>query len=139
MVEVSDTGVQTVNVSWRLSPSIAAAASVILVFSLTVNYGSHVKVATLNEPYYNFSAPKGASSCEVYNFTVTATYVGATYTGTDCPFIGTSLNRMLPSLPDTWRLNSSLQYTLAKGSGGLNLNISFEVYLCHLWNVPTYV
>ena len=40
-----------------------------------------------------FTAPEGAPPCEVYNFSVTATYAGATCTSP-------VLNIMIPSLPD---------------------------------------
>ena len=40
----------------------------------------------LSDPYYAFTAPEGAPPCEVYNFSVTATYDidGVTYTGAGC-------------------------------------------------------
>ena len=109
---------------------VAAASNVTLVFSLTVNHESHTEtIRNLSESHYEFTAPNDSSCCVIYNFSVTATYFGATYAGAGCPFIGTSLNNMLPSLPDTKQLDASLQYTLVKQLGGLNLNVSFEVYI----------
>ena len=83
----------------------------------------------LHQPYYIFTAPEGAPPCEVYNFSVTATYVGATYTGAGCSVPSPVLSRMLPSLPNIDRINSSLMYFLVMTDDGLKLNISFEVIL----------
>ena len=88
----------------------------------------------LNESYYYFTAPEGAPSCEVYNFSVTATYVGATYTGAGCSVNSPVLSTMLPSLPNISQLESSLGYALKKKSTGFALYISFEVCI-HAYNV----
>ena len=60
-----------------------------------------------------FNAPKDALPCEVYNFSVTATYVGATYTGAGCSVPSPVLSTMLPSLPDIKKIESSLNYAVA--------------------------
>ena len=62
---------------------------------------------------FTFTAPKDAPPCEVYNFSVTATYVGATYTGAGCSVPSPVLSTMLPSLPDIKKIESSLSYTVA--------------------------
>ena len=130
MVEVSDTGVQTVNVSWSPLPPVAAASNMTQVFSLTVNNGSYTEIIgnLSSETYYEFTAPDDAPPCETYNFSITAASYGtnATYSGAGCLFIGTYLNKMLPSLPDAGQLNTSLQYTLVKQSI-FTVNVSFEV------------
>ena len=64
--------------------------------------------------YVAFTAPDNAPPCEVYNFSVTATPVGATYTGDGCRVPSPVLSRMLPSLPDRDELNKSLDYSLEK-------------------------
>ena len=66
--------------------------------------------------YLLFTAPDNARAlpCEVYNFSVTATPVGATYTGDGCSVPSPVLSRMLPSLPDAEKLNDSLEYSLEK-------------------------
>ena len=82
---------------------------------------------SLNESYYHFTAPEGAPLCEVYNFSVTATYVGATYTGSGCSVPSNTIEMMLPSLPNIARLEISLVYSLVQSSKQFILNISFEV------------
>ena len=81
----------------------------------------------LNSTFYPFTAPEDAPLCEVYNFSVTATYVGATYTGAGCSVPSPVLSTMLPSLSDTDKLERTIQFTLAKPFDELILNISFEV------------
>ena len=68
------------------------------------------------EPYFLFTAPEDAPPCEVYNFSVTATYVGATYTGAGCSVPSPVLSTVLPSLPDATRLKSSLNYMLERNT-----------------------
>ena len=80
----------------------------------------------LYEPQFEFTAPDGAPSCEVYNISVTATYSGARYTGAGCS-VPSSVQSMLPSLPDTKRLESSLRYSLMKRVMLVTLNVSFKV------------
>ena len=72
-----------------------------------------------------FSAPEGALPCEAYNFSVTANYVGATYTGANCSIPEQVLNRMLPSLPDIGNIVPSLEKTF----DGVILKVSLEVYI----------
>ena len=77
--------------------------------------------------FYEYYAPEDASPCEVYNFSVTATYVGATYTGVGCSEPSPVLSTMLPSLPNITGLESSLNYTLQKRSGKVILVVSYLV------------
>ena len=82
----------------------------------------------VDEPYYYFIAPNNAPPCEVYNFYVTATYVGATYTGAGCSVPSSVISRMLPSLPDVDEVESSLRYSLTKHpERGIVLWVSFMV------------
>ena len=84
----------------------------------------------VHEPFYTFTAqPESSSPCEVYNFSITAhaTYVGATYTGAGCSVPSPVLSRMLPSLPDISRLESTLKYSISTDSAGVTLNVSFMV------------
>ena len=96
-------------------------------FSLTISHGSTSQVISLNDSFYYFTAPEDAPPCEVYNFSVTATYVGATYTGAGCSVPSPVISTMLPSLPDIRRLNSSLNHSLDKVSGDVTLSVYFEV------------
>ena len=119
-----DIGKQSVNVSWSPLP-IATNKTYILSVKNSNNYRESFQ---LYEPYYLFTALDGAPPCEVYNFSVTATYVGATYTGAGCSVSSTVLSRMLPSLPDISRLESSLNYSLKKESnGGVTMKVIFMV------------
>ena len=88
--------------------------------------------------------PKDASPCEVYNFSVTATYPGATYTGTGCSVPSPVFTTMLPSLPNITRLESSVKYSLKKNlSGRVVLRVTFMVsYLNKLiqqFDAPYYI
>ena len=114
-----------INLSWSREPQ--GLNDSVLKSLLTISHGSSSDIMSLNEPYYHFTAPEGAPPCEVYNFSVTATYVGATYTGAGCSVPSPVLSTMLPSLPSIDRLESSLNFVLSKKSGGLSIQVSFEV------------
>ena len=121
---------QFINISWMLSSLglvSLAAQGVYYMCNLTISHGSIIEVIPINEleSTYHFTAPEGAPPCEVYNFSVTVTYVGATYTGAGCsvPVLSTTL----PSLPDVKNLSNSISYHLVKLSQGLTLSIYFEV------------
>ena len=85
----------------------------------------------VQEPFYVVTAPdpERTPPCEVYNFSVTATYVGATYTGAGCSVPSPAFSRMLPSLPDISQLESTLKYSISSDhdSEGVTLNVSFMV------------
>ena len=126
-LKVLDVGVRSVNLTWDLSVGGAAQS-----FLLTISHGSSSDNMSLNESYYHFIAPEGAPPCEVYNFSVTATYVGATYTGVGCRVPSPVISTMLPSLPNIGRLEYSLMYSLVQNSEKYILNnISFEVNCMH--------
>ena len=95
---------QLINISWSLDSrrflSLFTIQDVSQIYLLTISHGSSSRVFSLRDTYFNFTAPEGAPPCEVYNFSVTATYVGATYTGAGCSVPSPVLSRMLPSLPD---------------------------------------
>ena len=100
------------------------------VFSLKINYGSKSQLVSLNESSYTFTAPEGAPPCQIYNFSVTATYdiAGVSYTGAGCSVPSPVLSTMLPSLPDIDQVESSLNYSLMKRpNGGLLLHVSLSV------------
>ena len=82
-----------------------------VIYSLIIKSGGNTPFSAsfdLYQPYHVFTAPEGAPSCEVYNFSVTVTYVGATYTGDGCSVPSPVLSTMLPSLPNIERMNASL-------------------------------
>ena len=117
-------GAGYINLTWNQESSVGDAAQI---FLLNITHGSSSQVISLNKSYYNFTAPEGAPPCEVYNFYVTTTYVGATYTGAGCSVPSPVLSRMLPSLPDIERLESSLTYHLVQQAGVFTLYVTFEV------------
>ena len=66
-----------------------------------------------------FTAPESAPPCEVYNFSVTATYdlPGAIYyTGTGCSVSSPLISMMLPSLPDKKRFELAVKHLFEKES-----------------------
>ena len=116
-VYVEDIDIQTVNISWsplRLPLSLMIQdINLVKTYILTVTtMASNTQILQLYQSFYVFTAPEGAPPCEVYNFSVTAAYIGATYTANGC---SPALSKMLPSLPDINRLESSLEYVLEKG------------------------
>ena len=135
-VHSEDIDIQTVNISWN-PPSQPLSLMIEFlnqIYTLTVNRSNtHPQTFQLYKPFYIFTAPEGAPPCEVYNFSVTTTYVGATYTGGGCSVSSTVLSRMLPSLPDISRLESSIGYSVEKyyyyldTVSSIALNISFMV------------
>ena len=79
------------------------------------------------ESFFLFTAPEGAPPCEVYNFSLTATYVDATYPGADCS-VTVLLSRMLPSLPSKKGLESSLNYSIEReGVNAISITVSLKV------------
>ena len=65
--------------------SLLSLASQVPYYNLTISHGSISHVITLNESYYIFTGPEHTlPPCEVYNFSIIATYVGVTYTGAGC-------------------------------------------------------
>ena len=110
----------SVNISW--SPRSSSA-------NLTVTSdNTESRTVQINRAYYVFKAPTNAPPCEVYNFSVTATPVGATYTGDGCSVPSPVLSRMLPSLPDTERLESYTNYSLTRVSlTGFELSVNILV------------
>ena len=124
-----DIDIQRANISWNF-PSLQVSLStedVNQTYTLTVTSSNTAQPQKLefHQPYYVFTAPEGAPPCEVYNFSVTATYVGATYTGAGCSVSSPVLSRMLPSLADIGRINFS--YTLVVIADEIKLNASIEV------------
>ena len=125
----SDVDIHSINLTWSpLDTFQAATHSIMQIFNLSITNSSGSHVLSLNESHYLFSAPGGVPPCEVYNFSVTATYVGATYTGAGCSVPSPVLTRMLPSLPDITGLkNSCINLLTKQPSGGVTLNVTFQV------------
>ena len=118
IIDATDLHLQIINISWSsLNQSI---------YTLTINSNTdQPQILYLNQTYYVFTALEGAPPCVIYNFSVTATYIGATYTGADCSVPSPVINRMLPSLPNIGPAIFSLEKQ-SIGSG-ITLNSSFEV------------
>lgn len=129
-----DVGLQTVNIFWSsLSlPLPLTTRDINETFKLTViSTNTQPLLLELDERSYVFSSPDGTPPCEIYNISVLATYheiAGVTYTGPGCSVSTRVLQRMLPSLPDISKLESSLTYTLKKdSSGNVTLRLFFSV------------
>ena len=125
MLRISYIKTGGINITWYSGSEINAQ-----IFSLTISFGSSSQVITLNESYYYFIAPEGAPPCQVYNFSVTATYniPGASYTGAGCSVPSPVLSTILPSLPDIDQIESSLSYLLTKQpNGSLALQVLLSV------------
>ena len=136
MIDVLDTEtLQSVNVTWSSLPSLVDPKPT-QKYTLTVKSRSFgVQTHQLYKQYYLFTAPVGAPPCEVYNFSVSATYgvIGATYTGDGCSEPGPVFSMMLPSRPNIAMLESSLSTALEiDPSGGVLLRVSFKVSCCCL-------
>ena len=117
-----------INISWISSSLVLASIAAWSVhYSLTITHGSIIKEIPINESTYHFTVPEGAPPCEVYNFSITAFYVGATYTGAGCSVPSPVISTMLPSLPDVKKLSNSISYHLIKLSQGLTFSVYFEV------------
>ena len=122
-----------VNLSWIRSRESQSLDDAALRLSLRISDGSSIQDRMLfNESTYYFTAPEGASHCQVYNFSVITTYivdVGATYTGAGCSVPSPVLSVTLPSLPSISLLESSLNFVLSKKSAvaDFSLQISFKV------------
>ena len=114
---------QSLNISW-IDPYESN-----WLYNFTVINSAHKQwmFAPQTEPHHIFTAPEGAPACEVYNFSVTAFYIGAIYTGAGCSVPSPTLSQMLPSLPNISRLESSLDYVLEKQSTSFAVEVSFEV------------
>ena len=120
-----DIGDMGVNLSWNYESQ--SLADDVLRFLLTISNGSSSQELSLSNESFYFTAPEGAPPCEIYNFSVTATYVGATYSGGGCSVFSPVLSTMLPSLPNISELESSLHHLLDKRSTSLSFRVYFEV------------
>ena len=126
-----DVGVRSINISW--SPPLEVNQT----YFLTVK--SHImfnELFELNQLYYNFNAPTDAPPCEVYYFSISATYVGATYTGAGCSVPSPVLSRTLPYLPVITELEASIVYSIIKSDGIVSVTVNFQVSLNPMNNIP---
>ena len=118
----TDIALRTVNISWN-----PVQGDAMWVYTLTFASMNFHTPLSIRAPF-EFTGPEGAPPCEVYDFSVTATYVGATYTGAGCSAGASHINnRMLPSLPNIDILDISLNYSLEKLPTGISLVTSFLV------------
>ena len=127
-MSIQDIGLNSASITWS-----QATVDVGQIFTLEISHRSElITSVSLNESYYTFTAPEGSTPCEVYNFSVTATYIGARYIGAGCSVPSPVLSRMLPSLPDIKGLERSLKQSIAieQLSQDIILNVSFEVRYC---------
>ena len=120
-------GVNSINLTWS-DQQLASVplADMMQVFKLNISHGFKSNIISVNESYYYFTAPEDAPPCEVYNFSVTATYIGSTYNG--CHVSSPVLSTMLPSLPNINKMEPSINYSLKKeGKEKIILSLSFKV------------
>ena len=128
-----DLGVRSVNISWSQVPSLELNQT--YYFLTVISRNDFNESFQLNQPYYNFIAPENTPPCEVYNFSISATYVGATYTGAGCSVPSPVLSRTLPSLPVISELEASIGYSIIKQSDGIvSVTVNFHVSLSPMNN-----
>jgi hypothetical protein len=128
-MDATDLHSQTINVSW-------SSMNQSIIYTLTINRNTdQPQTLNLNQTYHVFTALEAAPPCEVYNFSVTTTYVGATYTGAGCSVPSPVISRMLPSLPNV----GPPIFTLKTQSTGITLNTSFEVHVLGFYVFFSYV
>ena len=132
IMDTTDVRLQTINISW-------SSLYELIYTMIIVSNTDHPQILNLNRTYYVFTALEGAPPCEVYNFSVTATYIGATYTGAGCRAPSPVLSTMLPSPPNISGLESSLNFILSKKFRDLSLHISFEVSTHSAALDPTFI
>ena len=103
------------------SLSLASIATHGVYYNLTISHGSSSQEISLNVSNYHFTAYEGGlwPPCEVYNFSVTAAYVGAIYSGDGCSVHLETLMLYSRSTNEDWREVNLF--------GELILNIRVEV------------
>ena len=125
-----DVHLHTINISWNSVQLIPGA--VLNYYTLSVASTS-TYIVLLREQLQGtneiFAAPEGAPPCEVYNFSVTATYdiIGTAYTGKGCSISSSVLSTMLPTLPKIDNLEPTLNYSLEKALNRVILRTNFQV------------
>ena len=130
VVTSRDVSERSIQISWNPLPSLEANHSQAHYFLTVESHNTFNESFQLNQPYYNFTALEHAPPCDVYNFSVTATYVGATYTGAGCSVPSPVLSTTLPSLPVISELEASIGYSLMKLSdGSVRVTVKFLVSL----------
>ena len=86
---------QYINISWVSSSlNLVSSAAQGVYYNLTIGHGSSSdsQLISLTESTYHFIASEGAPPCEVYNFSVTLTYVNKVDVRTGCSvLLGTIL------------------------------------------------
>ena len=117
-LSTSDLSTST-NISWSNLSQVDS-------YNLTVTSKSYNHAfLEINRSSHIFISPPNAPPCD---FSVTATPVGATYTGDGCSVPSNTLSVVLPSPPRLATVESSIHYYLEKqDTGGVMLNISFMV------------
>ena len=120
---MSIVSLDSLNISW--SVNIQRNATQTYNFQLFITNSTHTRVVTLSNSHYILSIfntpPYPPCDSEVYNFSVTATPVGATYTGEGCSS-SEIRSIILPSL----RIEN-VSILLFLSTEGLSINVSFEV------------
>ena len=134
----SKDGINSTNISWTSLSDAGLGDDRIdqkYLLNIVTNSTNQLHSFELWKSYFIFNGTDNAPACEVYNFSVTATYVGATYTGAGCSEPSLILSVTLPSLPDISRLQSSLYHSIEKQSpDGVKLNVSFRQVSCKQCN-----
>ena len=123
-LHISEINMSTIDISWGQTWSVTALMGW---YKLMISHGlQNDNNVTLTDPCYTFTAPEGAPPCEVYNFSVTATYDidGATYTGASCS-VSSSDNILV--LYGANLLTTNDLWTEVNLLGELIFNITIEV------------
>ena len=116
----------SLNISWSLQLTLALSPT----YTLVVNSSTVNQSWKLNRTHTVFTSPTAAPPCEIYNFSVTASYdkIGTTYSGAECCVPTSLYDRMVPSAPRFNNIETFPNHSLTNnGYGNLSLAVHFKV------------
>ncbi len=122
-ITLSVTAVNSLRVEW--SSSIIKGGVdpqfILTVTNLNSSSSQPLVIPNITTQHYNFTMEGDPSSCDVYTFQITA----LDDAGASDP--SEIITRSLPSLPDIFQVEDSLQHSLVNTEDGITLNVTFNV------------